>query len=97
MGISNRGHCPRSPRALALTVAYAGYLLSRPDAGAGVELLVEGLRTPGVSGAVEADARRLLRGQWRQHPNAVEEAWQSAEHQPRARLDATSPTTTSAR
>jgi len=68
---------PEESARLALTVAYAGYLLGRPDSGAGVELLVKVLRTPGVSGPVEADARRLLRGQWRQLPNAVEEAWQS--------------------
>ena len=43
----------------------------------GVELLVTVLRTPGVPGPVEADARQLLRGQWRQHPQAVEAAWQS--------------------
>ena len=68
---------PEESARLALTVAYAGYLLGRPDPGAGVELLVKVLRTPGVSGPVEADARRLLRGHWRQHPDAVEAAWQS--------------------
>ena len=30
-----------------------------------------------MPGPVEAEARQLLRGQWRQHPSAVERAWQS--------------------
>jgi hypothetical protein len=62
---------------LALTVAYSAYQLSQPDAGTGVELLLTVLMAPGVPGPVQADARQLLRGQWRQHPQAVEESWQS--------------------
>ena len=68
---------PEEPARLALTVAYAGYLLGRPDSGASAELLVKVLRTPGVPGPVEVDARRLLREQRRQHPSAVEGAWSS--------------------
>jgi hypothetical protein len=68
---------PNEPSRLALTVAYAHWLSGQPDAGAGVELLVKVLIMPGAPGPVEADARRLLRAHWCQHPEAVERAWQS--------------------
>jgi len=67
---------PEDSARLALTVASAGYLLGGPDADAGVKLLVRVLITPGVPGPVEADARRLLRGHWRQRPDTAQEAWQ---------------------
>jgi len=68
---------PDASSRLALTVEYARHQLGEPDTSAGVELLVGVLMTPGVPGPVEADARQLLRGQWRQHPEAVQAAWQS--------------------
>jgi len=67
---------------LSLTVAYARYLLGRPSTHAGVDLLVTILAGPTVPGSVEADARRLLRGHWRQHPPAVEQVWRSVSTDP---------------
>ena len=52
----------QEPSRLALTVAYASYLLSQPSSGAAVELLVRVLIAAGLPGPVEADARQLLRG-----------------------------------
>jgi hypothetical protein len=63
---------------LTLTVAYAQYLLGRSDPGASVDVLTRVLITPEIPRLVEATARRLQRDQWRQHPQAVERAWQSA-------------------
>jgi hypothetical protein len=68
---------PHESSRLALSVAHASYLLSRPDHGPGVELLVKVLNTPGLPSRVEVSARKLLRGHWRQDPNAVENAWKS--------------------
>jgi len=68
---------PDEPPRLALTVAYARFMLGQPDAGAGVDLLIKVLIMPEAPGPVEADARQLLRAHWRQHPEAVERAWQS--------------------
>ena len=73
---------PEESWRLALTVAYAGCLLGQPDRDAGVDLLVRILTVAEVPGPVEADARQLLREHWRQHPRAVEQAWQSASTAP---------------
>ena len=67
---------------LALSVAYANYQLGQPDPSPGVNLLVTVMTTPGVPGPIEANARQLLRIQWRQHPQIVEAAWQLASTRP---------------
>ena len=72
----------RESSQLALSVAYASYLLDQPDPGKGIELLAKVLNTEGLPGPVEADARQLLRGHWRQHPDVTKKAWQSASTAP---------------
>jgi tetratricopeptide (TPR) repeat protein len=67
---------------LTMLVAKARHLLGLPDLRGGVELLTKVLTTPGIPGPAEADARRLLRWLWRQHPGDVEAAWQLASTTP---------------
>ena len=51
---------PNESSQLALSVAYAAYLLGQPDHDAGMETLVNVLMTPGLPGPVKAGARQLL-------------------------------------
>jgi hypothetical protein len=60
-----------------LSVAYAKYLLLRPDSRDGLTMLVKVLTTPGTHSAAEAEARQLLRHYWRQQREVVDEAWRS--------------------
>ncbi len=65
------------PAQVALTVAYAEYLLDQPDALPGLRLLTQVLTMPELPGPVEKDARQLLRAQWREHPEQVEQSWRA--------------------
>ena len=68
---------PEESSRLALLVAYARYLLVQGDAKAGVDLLVRILTTSRIPSSSEAEARSLLREQWRKHPHIVQQARQS--------------------
>jgi hypothetical protein len=75
---------PDESSRLTLSVECARYLLSTPSTspGTAVKLLVNVLTAPTVPGEVEAGARRLLRGCWRQDPDGVEAVLRSAKMVP---------------
>jgi Tetratricopeptide repeat len=67
---------------LSLTVEYARYLIAWSDTDGAALLLARTLAAPELPGPAAAAARQLLRAQWRQHPQAVQRAWQAVSHTP---------------